>query len=76
MEIKYIDIHSHLEFADYGEDLSEVIKRMHEDGVGTITVGTDLKTSIEAVKIAAHKRNTGSPQGKAHGHAVAAEHTP
>ncbi len=52
MEIKYIDIHSHLSFGDYNQDLKEVIKRMEESGVATITVGTDLESSKEAVKIA------------------------
>jgi TatD DNase family protein len=58
MEIKYIDIHSHLGFGDlpaqagYGQDLKEVIKRMEESGVATITIGTDLESSKEAVKIA------------------------
>ena len=50
--ISYIDIHSHLCFADFGNDLNDVIKRMHEAGVGTITVGTDFRSSQEAVKIA------------------------
>jgi len=49
---KYIDIHSHLGFGDYGQDLKEVIKRMEESGVATITIGTDLESSKEAVKIA------------------------
>jgi Tat protein secretion system quality control protein TatD with DNase activity len=51
-EIKYIDIHSHLGFSDYGADQSEVINRMKESGVCTITIGTTLEDSIEAVKIA------------------------
>lgn len=52
MEIKYIDIHSHLGFEDYGADKIAVINRMKEYGVGTIAVGADLATSIEAVKVA------------------------
>jgi len=50
--MKYIDIHSHLGFEDYGADKAEVINRMKESGVGTIAVGADLSTSIEAVKVA------------------------
>lgn len=57
MEIKYIDIHSHLGFADFGKDTDEVIKRMKDAGVMTITVGTDLKSSIEAVKLAEANEN-------------------
>ncbi len=57
MEIKFIDIHSHLDFGDYGQDLKEVIKRMEENGVATITVGTDLESSKEAIKIANENEN-------------------
>jgi TatD DNase family protein len=55
--IKYIDIHSHLGFEDYGQDLKDVIKRMKESGVITITIGTDLESSKEAVKIASEYEN-------------------
>jgi TatD DNase family protein len=55
--IKYVDIHSHLGFDDYGKDLGEVIKRMEESGVATITIGTDLESSNEAVKIADENKN-------------------
>jgi len=57
MEIKFIDIHSHLGFGDYGQDLKEVIKRMEENGVATITVGTDLESSKEAVRITDENEN-------------------
>ena len=57
MEIKYIDVHSHLGFSDYGQDLNEVIQRMKDSGVATITVGTDLKSSKEAVRIANENEN-------------------
>ncbi len=57
MEIKYIDIHSHLGFEDYGPDKNEVIKRMHEAGVGTIAIGADLESSREAVKVATETEN-------------------
>lgn len=57
MDIKYIDIHSHISSSDYQSDIIDVLKRMHERGVGTITVGTDLKSSIEAVKIAFENEN-------------------
>lgn len=56
-EIKYIDIHSHLGFEDYGSDQSEVLNRMKEGGVGTITIGTTLEDSREAVKIAEANEN-------------------
>jgi len=55
--IKYIDIHSHLGFEDYGGDKKEVINRMKESGVGTIAIGADLASSIEAVKVATENEN-------------------
>ena len=55
--MKYIDIHSHLSKESYGEDLPAVIKRMQENEVGTITIGTTLADSIEAVKIAEANEN-------------------
>lgn len=61
--MKYIDIHSHLGFEDltmqagYGTDKIAVLNRMKEAGVGTIAVGADLATSIEAVKVAEENEN-------------------
>jgi TatD DNase family protein len=55
--MKYIDIHSHLGFEDYGADKIEVINRMKESGVGTIAIGADLASSVEAVKVATENEN-------------------
>ncbi|MFA6227343.1 MAG: TatD family hydrolase [Candidatus Paceibacterota bacterium] len=52
MEMKYIDIHSHLDFESYGTDRDAVLERMKNAGVATITIGTGLESSKEAVKIA------------------------
>jgi TatD DNase family protein len=57
MKMKYIDIHSHLGFEDYGADKIEVINRMVEAGVGTIAVGADLESSKQAVKLASENEN-------------------
>ena len=46
---KYFDIHSHVSFSKFEEDREEVIDRMKEGGVHTITVGVDKKSSEEAV---------------------------
>jgi TatD DNase family protein len=54
---KYIDIHSHLNFPDYDADREEVIARMKENGVATITVGTSLETSRSAVALAEQHEN-------------------
>lgn len=57
MNIEYIDIHSHLGFQDYGKDLKEVVERINKNGICTITVGTDLESSRESVKIANENEN-------------------
>jgi len=57
MNLKYIDIHSHLNFPKFKEDLSEVLARMESVGVGTISVGVDKKTSEEVVKLANQHEN-------------------
>ncbi len=55
--MKYIDIHSHLSFVDYGTDQKEVITRMRGNEVGTITIGTSLEDSREVLKIAEQNEN-------------------
>lgn len=50
--MKLIDIHSHLNFPDFDTDREEVITRLKQEGIATITVGTSLKTSEEAVALA------------------------
>lgn len=53
----YLDIHCHLDFPDYGEELPDVLARMKENKVGAITIGTDLESSKRAVKIAEENEN-------------------
>lgn len=55
--MKYIDIHCHLDFPDYGEEINGVLKRMREKEVGAITIGTDLESSKRAVEIAKENEN-------------------
>lgn len=57
MDFKYIDIHSHLGFSDYGSDQAQVLDRMKENGVATLTIGTTLEDSREAIKIAEAYKN-------------------
>jgi TatD DNase family protein len=47
-EIKYIDAHSHIHFPQFEQDREEVLARMKEAGVSTITVGCDRATSFAA----------------------------
>jgi TatD DNase family protein len=48
----YFDAHSHLNFKQFDADRDTLIARMREEGVWTITVGTDAETSQEAVALA------------------------
>ncbi|MBI3573915.1 TatD family hydrolase [Candidatus Kaiserbacteria bacterium] len=57
MEPRYFDIHSHVTFKDYDQDLPEVLARMEENQVYTMTVGVDKKTSEEAIAFAQGKDN-------------------
>lgn len=48
----YFDIHSHLHDPAFDADRSEVLLRMKEGSVGTITIGTDIASSRDAVELA------------------------
>ncbi len=52
MKFNYIDIHSHLNLSPLLEKKDVILVKMRELGVGTVTVGTGLETSREALKIA------------------------
>ncbi len=52
MRYALFDIHSHLTFADFDADRDDIIARMKDDGIGTITVGTDAHTSADSVALA------------------------
>jgi len=50
--LSYIDIHSHLYFKDFDSDREELIGRMKEAGIATISIGTRLETSKESITLA------------------------
>lgn len=52
MKINYFDIHSHLESSKFDSDREDIISRMQDEEVFTITVGTDLENSKKAVCLA------------------------
>lgn len=54
---KFFDIHSHLHSSDYDNDREEVIARMVDNDVWTISVGTDLETSKKELEIANSNKN-------------------
>ncbi|MFH2232405.1 MAG: TatD family hydrolase [Patescibacteria group bacterium] len=49
---KLIDTHSHLHFKPYDQDRADVLNRMKENDVRTITVGTAVETSRSAIELA------------------------
>jgi TatD DNase family protein len=51
-EIKYIDIHAHLNLSAFNDDRDEVLTRTREEGVAHINIGTKESTSKKAVEIA------------------------
>jgi TatD DNase family protein len=55
--MKYIDIHCHLNLEQFDLDYKEAISRAKEKEVGMIIVGTNLKTSEKAIKIAEENEN-------------------
>jgi TatD DNase family protein len=55
--INYIDIHSHLHDTAFDIDRSDVLARMREEGVSTITIGTDIVSSKQASFLAEHEEN-------------------
>ena len=52
MEVRFIDAHTHLNFAAFRDDWREVTERALKGGVGMINVGTQKDTSKRAVEIA------------------------
>jgi len=63
MTPKYFDIHSHVTFKDYDQDLEEVLQRMRDESVWTITVGVNKATSEDAVKFGEGKEGFFSTVG-------------
>lgn len=51
-ELKYIDIHTHVNFKAYDEDRDEVIQRALNNKTWMINVGTQVSTSLKAVELA------------------------
>jgi TatD DNase family protein len=57
MEIKYFDVHSHLNLSQFDEDREEVIQKLKDKNIYTITVGADYKSSLLAVELADKHEN-------------------
>jgi TatD DNase family protein len=50
--MKYIDIHTHLDFPDFDSDREEIIADMLSKGIGAFNVGTGLETSKNSIVLA------------------------
>jgi TatD DNase family protein len=48
---KYIDIHSHLNLSQFDSDREDVVQKLKDENISTITVGADYKTSVLAVEL-------------------------
>lgn len=48
----YIDIHSHLNFENFDQDRDDVIAKLKEQNIWTITVGTTVADSKSAIELA------------------------
>lgn len=56
-DYSYIDIHSHLNFTDFDKDREEIIARLKEEKIATITVGTTVADSKQAIALAKKHEN-------------------
>ena len=52
-----IDTHSHISFKAYDNDREEVLKRIRDEGMVCIDVGTKYETSKKAVELAEKNEN-------------------
>jgi TatD DNase family protein len=52
MNMKLIDTHAHFDFSHYSDDRSEVMARSREVCEAVVTVGVDIETSKNAIKLA------------------------
>jgi TatD DNase family protein len=52
MNYNYIDAHTHIHFPEFDDDREQAIARAHAQGVGMITVGTDIALTTKAIEVA------------------------
>lgn len=51
MKLTAFDLHSHLYFEQFDTDREEILRTMEARGIGTITIGTSVETSKEALRL-------------------------
>lgn len=76
MKFTYFDIHGHVNFPEYDADREEVIARAQAAGVGLVTVGTDLESSGQAIKLAETHENMWAIVGVHPVHTAESHHGP
>ena len=53
MPLEWIDTHAHLDYPDFAPDFEKVIERAQAAGISKlISIGTDLESSVRAIKLA------------------------
>jgi TatD DNase family protein len=52
MNIRYIDVHCHLQFPEFDEGRDEILEEMKEKGIAAILVGTEKESSERAIALA------------------------
>ena len=57
MTPEYFDIHSHLTDSQFNTDRDDVLSRLNNTNTYTITIGTDIETSKQAVDLADTHKN-------------------
>lgn len=72
MEYRYFDVHSHIAGDEFDHDRDELVASMQEQGIGTITVGSNLESSKKAVECAQKYGNVFASVGL-HPHEVGRE---
>lgn len=72
MTYTYFDVHSHIAGEEFNADRDEVVRDMEVRGIGTITVGSDLLSSREALECAQRYANVFASVGL-HPHEVKRE---
>lgn len=55
--MKYIDVHSHLTEPRFEENREQILSDMKNQGIGTISIGTDMATSRQAAELASEHEN-------------------
>ncbi len=54
--MRLIDTHAHLDDRAFDKDRPALIARLHADGIGVVTVGSDLDSSRDSVRLAGRHR--------------------